>query len=339
MTSEHKERYESIDGLRAYAALGIVLMHVLSNVPVAPSKSFITSDFIPWFTDFTLLFMVVSGFSISCGYYSKFLNGTIKATFFYRKRYLRLLPFFALMCLLDFAADPSLRALYETFADLTMCIGLLPNVNINVIGVGWFIGLVMLFYIMYPFVVFLQKTKTRSILTFLCAIALFWIAVQCTNHPELLDRSNMVHSLPLFLLGGIIYLFRNEIITFVKRFYYLFLILAVAVTIVPFIIDRNIIFDNLMSSILVFGIYLIVAISSKNFILCNRFTKYIGGISLEIYLCHMVIFRIFELTKPASWISNPDLLYIVTSISVILGSIAFSHIVKYKLLNKLQILK
>ena len=56
-------RYESLDGLRAYAAIGIVMMHVLANIAVKPSGNFLTDAVIPYFTNFTLLFMVVSAFS------------------------------------------------------------------------------------------------------------------------------------------------------------------------------------------------------------------------------------------------------------------------------------
>ena len=64
----NNERYVSLDGLRAYAIIGIVMMHVISNIPVKPSANILTTEIIPWFTNFTLLFMIVSGFSMSCGY-------------------------------------------------------------------------------------------------------------------------------------------------------------------------------------------------------------------------------------------------------------------------------
>lgn len=44
-------------------------MHVLANIRVKPSENYLTGELIPFFTDFTLLFMVVSGFSLCCGYY------------------------------------------------------------------------------------------------------------------------------------------------------------------------------------------------------------------------------------------------------------------------------
>lgn len=38
------------------------MMHVLANIAVKPSENFLTDAVIPYFTNFTLLFMVVSVF-------------------------------------------------------------------------------------------------------------------------------------------------------------------------------------------------------------------------------------------------------------------------------------
>lgn len=59
-----RENYSSLDGLRAYAAVGIVLMHVQANLMIKPSDNFLTCNVIPWFTNFTLLFMIISAFSV-----------------------------------------------------------------------------------------------------------------------------------------------------------------------------------------------------------------------------------------------------------------------------------
>lgn len=88
-----RENYASLDGLRAYAAIGIVMMHVQANIAVKPSVNVLTEKVIPWFTDFTLLFMVISAFSMCCGYYDKVKNGEITPAKFYAKRYHRTWPF------------------------------------------------------------------------------------------------------------------------------------------------------------------------------------------------------------------------------------------------------
>lgn len=114
-----KERYEGIDGLKAYAIFGIALMHVLANGEYGIG-GFVFERLIPSFTNLVFLFMMVSGFGMCCGYYQKFKDQKIGVTDFYKKRYSKIWPYFALLCVLDFVMSPSKSALYEVFANLTL---------------------------------------------------------------------------------------------------------------------------------------------------------------------------------------------------------------------------
>ena len=58
-----KERYEGIDGLKAYAILGIALMHILSNGNFG-LNGLVFQKLIPSFTNLVFLFMMVSGFGM-----------------------------------------------------------------------------------------------------------------------------------------------------------------------------------------------------------------------------------------------------------------------------------
>ena len=106
-----KERYEGIDGLKAYAILGIVLMHILSNGNFG-LNGLVFQKLIPSFTNLVFLFMMVSGFGMCCGYYQKFKDQKIGVGEFYIKRYSKIWPYFALLCVLDFVMSPSKSALY-----------------------------------------------------------------------------------------------------------------------------------------------------------------------------------------------------------------------------------
>jgi len=66
----NKERYDSLDGLRALACVGIVLMHIMANIAVKPTESWLTTNVIGYTGNFVLLFMMVSAFSMSCGKHS-----------------------------------------------------------------------------------------------------------------------------------------------------------------------------------------------------------------------------------------------------------------------------
>lgn len=48
------------------------------------------------------------------------------------------------MCLFECAVTFSPEALWETLANLSMCFGFM-NQPMQVIGVGWFLGIVMIF--------------------------------------------------------------------------------------------------------------------------------------------------------------------------------------------------
>ena len=135
-----KKHYGAIDGLRAIAAIGIVMMHMRANSNYEIS-GYVYNKIIPLFTNFVFLFMVISAFGMCCGYYEKILKNEISLEKFYTKRFVKILPFFGLLVLIDLIMSHSIEALYEGFADLTLMFGFLPNGgNISVIGVGWFIG-------------------------------------------------------------------------------------------------------------------------------------------------------------------------------------------------------
>jgi hypothetical protein len=94
---------------------------------------------------------------------------------FYAKRYKRIWPYFALLCLIGLAFDHTIGGVWQTFADLTLCFNLLPNPDIQIFGVGWFLGLVFLFYIMFPFFTFLINSKKRAWFVLTVAIAFHFI--------------------------------------------------------------------------------------------------------------------------------------------------------------------
>jgi peptidoglycan/LPS O-acetylase OafA/YrhL len=63
------QKYPALDGLRAYVAISIIMMHVLVNITIEPAYNFLRKTISPWFTDLTLLFMVISSFPMCCSYY------------------------------------------------------------------------------------------------------------------------------------------------------------------------------------------------------------------------------------------------------------------------------
>ncbi|MDD3139238.1 MAG: acyltransferase [Lachnospiraceae bacterium] len=336
---ENNSHYDSINGLRAFAAIGIIMMHMGAKTNNAYEiEGVVFKTLIPSFTNFVFLFMIVSAFGICNGYYERISKGEITPSEFYEKRYAKILPFFSLLVLLDVIISPGINSLIEAFANITLCFGLLPNPNIGVIGVGWFLGTVFVFYMMFPFICFLMRTKKRACFAFGCTVM---YNIVCTEYfmdaqhvvASFNKRSNIMFSAVFFMSGCIIYMFRKDLCNLVKKEKRIALFIVIVLTITYyFIYSKNENWGNLWLVIL-FDSWLIYAIGTKSKLLDNKITRFLSNISMEVYLSHMVMFRIIEkmhlnFVFGAGWLS-----YITTVIIVIVSSILFSVLIK-KLLNR-----
>jgi len=315
-----KIRYDALDGFRAYSAVGIVLMHILTNGGYR-WKGFIFERLIPSFTNLVFLFMIVSGFSMCCGYYDRIINNKISVNEFYSKRYAKIWPFFSLLCILELVISPSSNVLYEVFANLTLCFGLLPNAEISVIGVGWFLGLVFVFYLLFPFFCYLISSKKRAWVSFLAAIIFNYLCIVRFGA----GRENIVYCSEFFFAGGLVFLYKEPLERMTIKYRRLLLItIAVLICIYYTVSDSVQVLLALFSGMLIYGL----RNAEGAFVLCNPFTKLLSSISMEVYLGHMVIFRIIEKLGMTRLFDLDILSYIATSIGTIAGTIVFSLVVK-----------
>ncbi len=306
--NEKSVRYDAIDGIRSYAAICIIAMHVKANMNMNFS---VINSIIDFFSDFVFLFFLISGFSMCCGYYNKIVNGNISIIEFYKKRFVKVWPFFATLVILDVIISPSIHSLYEAFADLTLCFSLLPNSNISVIGVGWTLGIIFLFYLLFPFFCYMLTSKVRAIICLLLSLVLNYLCIIYFFSSDYVinsfsPRTNFVYCAVYFLEGCVIFLYKDTFYRFVLKYRILSIVINLFITFIVFIlISKNT--QPFLSTVLLlilFGCWLIYAIGNKGFIFNNRFCKFFSSISMEVYLSHMVIFRGLEKTKIISIISN-----------------------------------
>ena len=223
-----EERYYSLDGLRAYAAIGIMMMHIQATIAARPRGGFIYDTLIPSLTHFVYLFLVISAFSLCCGYYDKFKTGTINPNSFYKKRYSRILPFFAVLVLIDVLIPHTpnqfeaariaageivsqtsfLHSIYDGFAELTLAFNLLPNPQ-PPIGVAWFLGVIFLFYMIFPFFVFMMDNKRRAWISVIICYLFCFMAVDYFLTDRFINwemtRHSIVYDAPFLALGGCFY--------------------------------------------------------------------------------------------------------------------------------------
>lgn len=320
-----KERYEGIDGLKAYAIIGIALMHVLANGEYGIG-GFVFERLIPSFTNLVFLFMMVSGFGMCCGYYQKIIDQRISVEDFYKKRYIKIWPYFALLCALDFVISPSRESLFEVFANLTLCQGLLPDANISVIGVSWTLAVIFVFYMLFPFFCFLIENKKRAWNVAVVALVFNWL---CSNYFKA-GRTNIIYDAIYFIAGGLIFLYRKELAEFASKHKVIAGAILLISTVAYFALG-----GNTLTMLFFCVAALVYTLGCKGGVLVNPVAKFLGGISFEIYLCHMVIYRVLEKLHLVHLFGNGLLAYTFTAVAVICGSVVFSVCAK-RFLNKIE---
>lgn len=320
------DRYEGIDGLKAYAIIGIALMHVLANGEYRIG-GFVFERLIPSFTNLVFLFMMVSGFGMCCGYYQKIVDQKISVEDFYKKRYIKIWPYFALLCALDFVISPSKESLFEVIANLTLCQGLLPNAKISVIGVSWTLAVIFVFYMLFPFFCFLIGNKKRAWRVAVVALVFNWL---CANYFKA-GRTNIVYDAIYFIVGGLIFLYRKELAEFASNHKVIAGAILLIATVAYFALGGNtltMLFFCVAALVYTLG-------CKRGGVLVNPVAKFLGGICFEIYLCHMVIYRVLEKLHLVHLFENGLLAYIFTAVAVICGSVVFSVCAKW-FLNKVE---
>lgn len=288
-------------------------------------RGVLTERIIPSFDYLVYLFMIISGFGMCNGYYQKLKDGNYDLNKFYSRRYKKTVPFFSILIIVNCILEFNRENIFEGLMEITMLFGFLPNNSLSVIGVAWTLGAIFAFYIIFPFVVFLLNDKRKGIIFLIVTLG---ITYMCQSYfmTEKFVTSNftMRHSflfcLPYFLSGGLIYLYRNELSATVnlhKRAVLLgCVILAVGYLLSPDEIGG---FDMIVPKTLILYSAMVCAVlGEQNKWLSNRFTKFISEISMEMYLAHMVVFRVVEKLHIEKVCDDAILRYVITYFMVVL---------------------
>lgn len=321
-----KAHYKNLDGLRAYACIGIISMHVLYNGYNSDFSGFIFQKLIPSFTELVFLFFILSSFSLCCGYYERFVHGSYDLEKFYLRRIQRVWPCFALLCTIELIISFETRLIYEWMADLTLTYGLIPNSNITVVGVGWFLGVVFVFYIMFPFFVFLLKDKKRAWMSLAVTVLIHFL---CKYYfVSAADRTVFVFDAMFFVAGGLIYLYKDQIS---EKVGIIALVIFACITVISYMFPTN-----YYLLLIIFSSLIVWSISAKDtlstMLLQNKVVLFIGSISMEMYLCHMFIFRTIERLGLIKILPNIIMNYLLVVVATAVGAVIFSLVIK-KVIN------
>lgn len=336
-------KYRNIDALRTFGCLAIIAWHVKANTGF--STGGVLDKVIPSFDYLVYLFMIISGFGMCNGYYQKLKTGTYSIDAFYSKRYKRTVPFFALLILLNCVTEFTPKTVCEGLMEITMLFGFLPNNTLSTIGVAWTLGAIFAFYIIFPFIVFLLYSPKRGIVSFVISLVITYMC-QCYFMTERFVTENFVmrHSflycLPYFLIGGIVYLYKDEIERFVNQFKVISFCVVLALTVGYYITPDVINSINIVviKTLILYTGWLGLALGYDNRLMNNKFTNYISNLSMEMYLSHMVVFRIVEKIGIMERIESPVIRYMTTYLLLVMLLVMGLTIYR-KAINKLDELR
>lgn len=237
---------------------------------------------------------------------------------------------------------PSLDNLIQFVIEAPLTFNLCFYPCLSLLQVGWFLGMIFTFYIIFPFFVFMIWTKKRAWLVLMITLFLSLISTYYYKHTEgwstfqTVGVSIIVFS-PRFVVGGLLFLYKDKIAKTLKSISeqrcslirgIMVVLIAVsfyAMTYESFVLNAfNILF-------------VLYAISfSKYPLLDNKVTNVLSDLSFEIYLSHMLIFRVLERLHLTHCIENYTLNYIFVLTIVFIGSFLFSYVVKYYVLPTLM---
>lgn len=301
--------YNGIHWLRALGCVSIMAMHMMVNNTYAIG-GFLYRQVIPSLADFVFPFMAISAFCMCSGYFDQVMAGQINWTSFYKKRYGRILPFFLFLILIDLALNFSLPSLREGLAEATLLHGFIPAA-LSVIGVGWFLGIVFIFYLIFPFFCVLIETKARA----WCAFGISVLVNHICGSQWGLERTNFLYSFCFFLAGGLLYLYRDQLRQVKWYIHLAVLLLALGL--------YYGVAANTATRLLLTAAMLALAVSGS--LPNSRVITFLSGISLEFYLSHMAVFRAVALFGLNRCFGNGWGQYLITVFLVLMGTIAFSR--------------
>lgn len=330
------KRYDALDGIRVLAMAGILVMHVLANLDYRDELA-VQYSYIMYFGKFTSLFMMVSAFSVSCGYYKKLQGGFSNIEKFYSKRYAKILPFFAFITLVDVALNFSKESIFEGFANITLVFGLIPHESISVIGVGWTLGVIFVFYLLYPFFVYLMKSRTRFYMAYIATLIYAFVV----NDYFDLGKVDFLFCACYFMGGAWLFLNKEKIEQKGRRFSLLLAIIVLSIIFYACVFKMKCALNVVQYILFLIICMYAIVVSNERTLLSNKIVGFLSGISLEVYLCHMIVYRIVEklhlLHIFKSAISSYILVCILVFAGSVVGSVLFQkmyHIVCNKCLKR-----
>ena len=205
-----------IESLRAYAALAVVVFHVIHLVGFDPPQSLM---FLKWHLGRGVpLFFAVSAFGLAYGYEGR-LSSAADRRAFYLRRFFRIAPLYyaamAFQIAVNFPPPWSGEQIRLVLLSLVFLFNLSPPDVEGVALASWSIGVEMLFYLFLPLVLFVVR-DVRSALLFLAAsfvgaVLHMGLLRDTPGVPPAFVQHGIIFNLPYFACGLLAYFLHTRL--------------------------------------------------------------------------------------------------------------------------------
>lgn len=205
----YRPHLPGVEALRGYAAFAIVIFHVIHLTQAAVPQSL---EFMKWFFGFGVpLFFVVSAFSLAYGYAGRLSEGR-QVSEFYLRRLFRIAPLYYVAILAQLGVIAYLGGEQPSLTSLLLCFGFVFNLSPAMVDgiapASWSVGVEMLFYAIFPFVLALASTLPRAMVLTVALAALsvgYALVVNKLKLNPSFITHGLVFNLPYFGFGLVAY--------------------------------------------------------------------------------------------------------------------------------------
>ena len=330
-------RLPGIHGLRAVAALAVVIFHVhgIHQLELPPAFSLVK-------THFGLgvhLFFVLSAFSIFFSTHNRIGRLHWIQDYFIR-RFFRIAPFFYLMilvwCLFSLFQFNHAFPANEILFNFLFLFNFFPGKHDSIVWAGWTIGVEMIFYALMPVMLFyVQKIRLAIALFLLGSLISIEARISYDSQGELLKAYGHHAFLSQFgvfcagVVGYFLYWRRNAYPQLMdnKIFYNSISILSIILMISLIFLSTETLINFGRADILVWAISFALLSSGQAgcpwSIFTSRLAFFLGERSFSIYLLHPLVIYLMKPTYLHIYliIKNPGIAFIACVIFTILALI------------------
>ncbi len=213
-----RNRYSSLDGVRAIAVIMVLLSHFNHWVDFCYAEAPVFVGILKYtFQIAVQIFFVLSGLALGLGYYNR-LNTRNDTKRYYIRRFFRIVPLYLVLILIWGLNDFSKGQTYSVMCylgNITFMFHFIPDQSVGIVGgFGWTLGVLFVLYLIFPILVlFIRKIKIAVV--FLVGLLIFSSMSMdyMLNFPGIpIDFANtfFVLHLPYFVLGILLYLILRD---------------------------------------------------------------------------------------------------------------------------------